>query len=133
MVVYVPPQQVESLTFFMGAMKAVIPGFTGLPSDPPPLPFQVADPERLRQRLADAGLNDIRIETITESLEFQSGKHMWDWVTNSNSIGRMLVSDLMKEQEAMVQQVLHGMLRERSGGSGTAVLTNPIHIATGTK
>jgi ubiquinone/menaquinone biosynthesis C-methylase UbiE len=78
--VYGPPTQVEFLTFFMGAMQAVVPGFTGLPMDPPPLPFQVADPEKLRQRMAEAGLKDIRVETATEKLEFQSGQQMWDWL-----------------------------------------------------
>lgn len=133
MVTYAPPQKIEFLGFFMGAMQAAVPGFTGLPMDPPPLPFQAADPEKLRQRLADAGLKDVRVETGAEKLELQSGKHLWDWVTNSNPIGGMLVADLTKGQEAMVQRVLDGMLRERAGGSGPAVLTNPVHIGMGRK
>lgn len=101
--------------------------------DPPPLPFQVADPEKLRQELAKAGLTDIRVETVTEKLEFQSGKQMWDWVVNSNPIPVMMVADLTENQKAGVQQVLNKMLHERSGGSGPAVLTNPDHIGIGTK
>jgi ubiquinone/menaquinone biosynthesis C-methylase UbiE len=133
MVAYGPATEVEFLNFFIGAMQAAVPGFTGLPTDPPPLPFQVADPEKLRQELARAELKHIRVETVTESLRFQSAMHMWSWVTNSNPIGAMLVADLTKEQKAGVQQALDGMLRERSGGSGPAVLTNPIHIGIGTK
>ena len=133
MVVYGPPQQVEFLGFFMGAMQAAVPGFTGLPMDPVPLPFQVANPEKLRQELAEAGLRDIRVETNTENLEFQSAKHMWDWVTNSNPIGAMMVADVTEEQRAAVQEELDGMLRQRSEGSGPAVLTSPIHIGIGTK
>ena len=133
LVVYGPPQQVEFLGFFMGAMQAAVPGFTGLPMDPVPLPFQVANPEKLRQELAEAGLRDIRVETNTENLEFQSAKHMWDWVTNSNPIGAMMVADVTEEQRAAVQEELDGMLRQRSEGSGPAVLTSPIHIGIGTK
>ena len=133
MVAYGPATEVEFLNFFIGAMQAAVPGFTGLPTDPPPLTFQVADPEKLRQELARAGLKHIRVETVTESLEFQSAMHMWSWVTNSNPIGAMLAADLTKEQRAVVQQALDGMLRERSGGSGPAVLTNPVHIGIGTK
>ena len=133
LVAYGPPQEVEFLGFFIGAMKAVVPGFTGLPTDPVPLPFQVADPERLRQELANAGLRDIRVETITEKLEFQSAKHMWDWVTNSNPIGATMVADLTEEQGVAVQQALDGMLRERSARNGPAVLTNPVNIGIGTK
>ena len=133
MVVYGPPTQVEFLTFFMGAMQTVVPGFTGLPMDPPPLPFQVADPEKLHRALAVAGLDDIRVETVTQRMEFRSGEQMWDWVVNSNPIGAMLVADLTGEQTAEVRRVLDAMLRERSGGTGPAVLTDPNHIGIGTK
>ncbi|MFW6174736.1 MAG: class I SAM-dependent methyltransferase [Chloroflexota bacterium] len=133
MVVYRPPVKVEFLTFFIGAMKAVVPGFTGLPTDPPPLPFQVAEPEVLRQRMEEAGLTDVRVEAGNEQLEFRSGKHMWDWVTNSNPIGAMMVADLTEEQKIEVQQVLDGMLRERSGGQPTAILNNEVNIGVGTK
>lgn len=133
LVVYGPPTQVEFLGFFMGAIQAVVPGFTGLPLDPPPLAFQVADPEKLRLALAGAGLKDIRVQTVTQQMEFQSGKAMWDWVVNSNPIGAMLVADLTEEHEAAVQRALDRMLRERAGGSGPAILTDPNHIGIGTK
>jgi ubiquinone/menaquinone biosynthesis C-methylase UbiE len=131
--VFGPPTKVEFLSFFLGAIRTVVPGFTGLPMDPPPLPFQVADPEKLRQALINAGLKEICVETITEKLEFQSANHMWNWVTKSNPIGAMLVADLTEEQKAAVQQALDGLLRERSGGRGPAVLTNQVYIGIGTK
>lgn len=131
--VYGPPTQVEFFAFFVGALRAAVPGFTGPPMDPPPLPFQLRDPETLRQALGNAGLKDIRVETTTERLAFQSANHMWDWVVNSNPVGAMLVADLTRAQEVMVQEALDGMLRERAGGSGPAVLTNPVHIGIGTK
>ena len=132
-VAFGPPTKVEFLSFFMAAMHSVVPGFTGLPMDPPPLPFQVADPEVLHQRMAEAGLKDVRVEMGTEKLEFQTGKHLWDWVTNSNPIGAGLVADLTEAQGIAVQQALDRMLRQRSGGSGAAVLTNQVNIGIGTK
>jgi ubiquinone/menaquinone biosynthesis C-methylase UbiE len=126
--VYGPPERVEFLTFFIAAMKAVVPGFTGLPTDPPPLPFQVSDPKVLHQRMAEAGLKDISIEPGTEKLEFRSGKDMWEWVVNSNPIGAMMVVGLMEDQKADVQQVLDGMLRECSVGGPTAVLNCEVNI-----
>lgn len=130
---YGPPQQIEFLGFFMGAMQAAVPDFAGLPTDPVPLPFQVADPEKLHRELNDAGLKNVKVETVTEELKFGTGKEMWDWVVNSNPIPRMIIADLTPEQEGVVQRSLDDMLRERSGGSGSAVLTNPVHIGTGTK
>ena len=131
-VAYGNPGEVEFIGLFLSAMQAVVPGFTGIPMDPPPLPFQVADPAVLRARLAGAGLTDVRVETITETLEFASGRRMWDWVVNSNPIGAMLVAATTPEQGTRVRRSLDEMLRERSGGDGPAVLTNPINIGTGT-
>jgi ubiquinone/menaquinone biosynthesis C-methylase UbiE len=133
--VYGDPHKIEFFRFFVDAIQAAVPGFTGPSMDPPPLPFQLQDPERLRQELAKAGLKDIRVETITEKLEFQSGKQLWDWLVNSNPIAGMILAELnlTKEQTAVVQQALEGMIRERSGGSGPAILTNPINIGIGTK
>ena len=132
LVVYGAPTQVEFLGFFMAAMQATVPGFTGLPLDPPPLPFQVADPELLRQALVDAGLKDVRVDTVTQQMEFRSGRHMWDWIVNSNPLATMLVADLTDAQEGAVREALDRMLRERAGGRGTAVLTDPNHIGVGT-
>ncbi len=133
--VYGAPQKIEFFGFFVHAIQAAVPGFTGPPMDPPPLPFQLQDPEKLRQELGKAGLKDIRVETITEKLEFQSGQQLWDWLTNSNPIVGMVLAELSltNEQRAVVQQALDDMVRKRSGGSGPAVLTNPINIGIGTK
>jgi len=127
------PSQVEFLRFFLGAMKAVIPGFAGLPMDPPPLPFQVSDPKKLHKIMASAGLKDIRIEGFSQELTFQSGRHLWNWVTHSHPIGAGMVAGLSEEQAFAVQQVLDDMLRERGGGSGAAVLINPANIGLGSR
>jgi ubiquinone/menaquinone biosynthesis C-methylase UbiE len=133
--VYGDPHKIEFFGFFVGAIQSVVPSFEGPPMDPLPLPFQLQDPESLRQEFAKAGLKSINVETITEKLEFQSGKQLWDWLTNSNPIVGMVLAELnlTKEQRAVVQQALDRMVRERSAGSGPAVLTNPINIGIGTK
>jgi hypothetical protein len=87
----------------------------------------------LRRRLTDAGLKDVRVERTAERSTFGSGQEMWDWVLNSNPIAGMLVADLSESQRARLRQVLDGMLRERAGANGRAVLTNPVNIGVGTK
>ena len=76
--------KVEFFQFFIRAVQAAVPGFTGPPMDPLPLPFQVQDPEKLRQEMVKAGLKDVRVEETSEEMKYQSGKQFWDWVTNSN-------------------------------------------------
>ena len=133
--VYGAPEKIEFFGFFVHAIQAVVPSFTGPPMDPLPLPFQLQDPEKLRQELGNAGLKDVRVETIIEKLEFQSGQQLWNWLTNSNPIVEMVLAELSltNEQKATVQQALDDMVRKRAGRSGPAVLTNPINIGIGTK
>lgn len=134
LIAYGTPAEFESLQYFLAALRAVVPDFEGLPDDPPPLEFQVADPEVLRQRLTDAGLKDVTVDTShQERVEFRSGQDLWNWVLGSNPISGIVVGDLTDEQRATLRQVLDGMLRERSGGNGSAVLTAPLNIGVGTK
>jgi ubiquinone/menaquinone biosynthesis C-methylase UbiE len=132
-IAYGPPPEIEFLQVFISALKAIAPDFPGLPDDPPPLEFQVADPAVLRQRLTDAGLKDVRVERTAERPEFASGQEMWDWVLYGNPIPGMLVADLSEDQQTRLRQVLDGMLRERAGANGPAVLTNAVNIGIGTK
>jgi ubiquinone/menaquinone biosynthesis C-methylase UbiE len=131
-IVYGSPKELEFLQVFIGALTAVAPGFPGLPDDPPPLEFQVSDPDVLRRRLTDAGLKDVRVERTAERPTFRSGQEMWDWVLYGNPIPGMMVADLSEDQRARLRQVLDGMLRERTGADGRAVLENAVNIGIGT-
>jgi ubiquinone/menaquinone biosynthesis C-methylase UbiE len=133
--VYGDPHKIEFFGFFVGAIQSVRPDFNGLPMDPPPLPFQLQDPERLRKEFAAAGLRDIKVVTITETTEFRAGKQLWDWVVWSNPIAEMVLAslNLTNDERGVIQQMLEKMIRERAGPSGAAKLTNPINIGFGTK
>jgi ubiquinone/menaquinone biosynthesis C-methylase UbiE len=134
-IAYGSPAELEFLQLFIGAVKAVAPRFPGLPDDPPPLEFQVSDPEVLRRRLTDAGLKDVRVEHTAERPTFSSGQEMWDWVLYGNPIPGMVIADLglTEQQQATLRQILDGMLRERAGRNGRATLTNRVNIGIGTK
>lgn len=131
---YGSPDEFETLQLFLAALQAVVPDFEGLPDDPPPLDFEMADPEVMRHRLKDAGLKDVVVDTTHEErVEFRSGQQLWDWAFNSNPIVGLIVGDLTPGQQARVRQVLDRMIRERSGGHGSAVLTAPLNIGVGRK
>jgi ubiquinone/menaquinone biosynthesis C-methylase UbiE len=133
LIAYGCPAELDFLQIFLGALKAVTPDFPGLPDDPPPLEFQVADPEVLRQRLADAGLRDVRIERTAERPAFASGQEMWDWVYYGNPISGVILAAVNEDQRARLREVLDGMLRERAGANGRALLTNVVNVGVGTK
>lgn len=128
-------RKVEFFGFFVRALQAAVPGFNGPPMDPPPLPFQLQDPDRLNQELARAGLKNIHVDTITEELKYQSGMELWNWLKNSNPIVEKILAEvnLTKEQIGVVQQALDDMVRDRAGESDSAILTVPINIGVGTK
>jgi ubiquinone/menaquinone biosynthesis C-methylase UbiE len=127
------PTELDFLQFFISALKAVAPEFPGLPDDPPPLEFQISDPQVFRRRLTDAGLKSVRVERTAERPTFAAGQEMWDWVLYGNPIPGLLVADLGEDERARLRQVLDGMLRERAGANGQAVLANAVNIGIGTK
>jgi ubiquinone/menaquinone biosynthesis C-methylase UbiE len=133
--VYGDPHKIEFLGFLVGAIRSVRPDFTGPPMDPPPLPFQLQDPDRLRNEFATTGLKDIKVETITETTEFRTGKDLWEWLVWSNPIVEMVLGslDLADDERGVIQQALDRMVRDRAGVGGAAKLTNPINIGIGTK
>lgn len=126
-----PPQEVEFIGFFMGALQATIPSFT-----PPDLtdspPTRLADHGRFRSMLTSAGLTDINVITTNWPMAMRSGAHLWDVVLSSNPMGRALTASLTDQQCTDVQDVLDGLVRERSGGSG-AVLHCAVNVALATK
>ena len=135
LIAYGNPEKIEFLQFFIRALQSAVPGFHGLPDDPPSLEFQVADPDILHQRLIEAGLKTIRIETVTEKLEFRSGEQLWNWILHGNPIPQYVISELhlLNEQVENVKQQLEIMIHERAGAKNYATLTNPINIGFGTK
>ena len=135
MTVYGDPHELEFLDVFVHAIQAVRPTFAGPPMDPPPLPFQLRDPERLRNELTACGLSDIKVETLIESTEFRSANALWEWIVFSNPIVEEVLGSLRLTagEKDEIQRALDRLFRERADGSGTAKLTNAINIGVGTK
>jgi ubiquinone/menaquinone biosynthesis C-methylase UbiE len=132
-VAYGSPAEFEALQCFISALKRVLPSFEGLPEDAPPLEFQVADPEVLRQRLTDAGLWEVTVDTAHhETIQPATGQELWDWCLGGNPIPSMLVAELSSEQKAQVVSALDDMVRARSS-AGNATFSAPLNIGVGTK
>jgi hypothetical protein len=83
--------------------------------------------------MTDAGLREITIDTIKETLEFASGLELWNWLLGSNPLATTLTSALSREQVAVVQAALERLIRERAAGNRTATISHPVHIAIGVK
>jgi len=132
---YGAPHEIEFFRFFVAGIQSVRPDFTGPPMDPPPLPFQLQDPDRLRKELAAVGLRDVVVETVIEKTEFRTGRDLWNWLVWSNPIVEMVLGslNLADDERGSIQQALEEMVRERAGSGGAARLTNPVNIGIGTR
>lgn len=134
-IAYGDPHRIDFLGWLVSAIQAVRPEFTGPPMEPMPLPFQLQDSQRLRQELHAAGLKPVRVETITETTQFQTGQALWEWLIGSNPIVETVLEEiaLTSSERTIVEQRLEQLVRERADSSGIASLTNPINIGIGTK
>lgn len=134
MIAYGDPHRIDFLGFFVRAVQAVRGDFTGPPSDPPPLPFQLQDPRRLRAELEGAGLCEVHVETIEESTSFRSGPALWEWIVWSNPIVESILGELQLRdgERARIEQAISELVHERADGGEVAVLRNPVNIGVGT-
>jgi ubiquinone/menaquinone biosynthesis C-methylase UbiE len=132
---YGNPHKIEFLGFLVRAVQSVRAEFDGPPMDPPPLEFQLADPDRLRRELSSSGLKDVKVETVIETTEHKTGQDLWDWLVWSNPIVERVLGalNLSSAERELIQHTLEEMILERAGGSGAAKLTNPVNIGVGTK
>jgi pimeloyl-ACP methyl ester carboxylesterase/protein-L-isoaspartate O-methyltransferase len=133
--VYGDPREIDFLGFFVRAVRSVRPDFDGPPSDPPPLEFRLAHPDRLRDMLTVPGLTDVRVETVRESTTFATGEQLWDWIISSNPIVEHILAmlEITDEERNTIRSALDELLRERARATGTATLTNPVHIGIARK
>jgi ubiquinone/menaquinone biosynthesis C-methylase UbiE len=134
LIAYGDPDRYEALHFFISAVQVVVPSFEGPADDEPMLEFQIADPDVLRQRLMDAGLKEVVVDTShQERITVSTGRELWDWTIGGNPIPGELVAELSDAQREEIVRVLDGMIREHSGGDEPVVLTAPLNIGVGTK
>lgn len=127
-----PLQKAEFIAFFLHAMRTAAPASVPAPTGSPMPPFRLADPSTLQATLHEAGLRDVRVETVTWDMPFESVDHFLDTVLTSNPIAGQLAAGVTDEQFAHVRQVLDAMLRQRSGGDPGAVLHCQMRIGQGT-
>jgi len=133
-VAYGSPARFEALQAFVRSLKSVVPDFHGLPDDPPPLEFQAADPEVLRERMIAAGLRDVAVHTkYRERIEAGSGTDLWNWCLGGNPIPGMLVSTLDDAARRAVIEAADALVAERANGNATAVFNADVNIAIGTR
>jgi SAM-dependent methyltransferase len=133
---YGDPHEIDFISFLVAAAQSVRPDFDGPPTDPPPLEFQLADPDRLRGELVAAGLRNVELETLTETTEYESGEELWEWLVWSNPIVEEILREILEltdDERNRVKQALETLVRERAAGDRAAKLTNPVNVGIGTK
>lgn len=127
------PAKAEPISYFAGAAKAAKPDFSPPPMDPPPLPFQLADPDTFRAKLDEAGLHDVTVGSTTWEMPYESAEHFWNTFTSANPVFAQLAAALTPDEATEAQRVLDGMFRESNGGEPGVVMHTEVNIGIGTK
>ncbi|PVZ05341.1 class I SAM-dependent methyltransferase [Actinomycetospora cinnamomea] len=127
-----PLPRVEFLSTFIAGLRAVAPDAVVPPLDPPPPPFQLADPDTFARALTAAGLQHVAIDRSTWALPVRSASDLWNKVTSSNPLGAAMVAGLDEARRVRLLEVLDGVLRERFGGSSAGTLHAAINVGVGT-
>jgi hypothetical protein len=71
-------------------------------------------------------LKDVKVETLTETTEHETGEDLWKWLV---WILRAMLN-LTDDERGVVRQTLDKLIRERAAGSRAAGLTNPVNIGS---
>ena len=120
LIAYGDPARFEALHTFVAAAQVVVPEFEGPSEDEPLLEFQVADPDVMHQRLTEAGLTDVVVDTAHEErVEVRTGQQLWDWTLGGNPIPGMLVADFSEAQRSDIVRVLDGWFVSGPTGRGS--------------
>lgn len=132
-VAFGPLQEAEFLTLFGAALRQVVPDAAVPTPEAPPLPFQFADPERLRSAMGAAGLDGVSVTPVRQWTPVSSARTLMDFLASSNPIGAALVGGLSESQRADVLLALQEILDERVGASGQPEVSLALNVAVGSK
>lgn len=125
-----PVSRAEFVSFFLAAVRAVLPEAGPPPGGPLP-PFRLSEEGAMQRTLEQAGLHDVRVDSEVWEMPFASADEFLATALSSNPIARQLTAGLPDEAFGQLRQVLDGMLRERSGGGPGAVLHTEMRIGRG--
>ncbi len=129
MVVFGPPQRVQFFSLIVQALRTAVPSFT--PPQSSPL-FSLQNPNDLRREMEEAGFRDLRVETLTHTLETQSADHLWTTAQSSAPAIARLFSQFTDEQHRAARKALAELLHAQFG-DGPAKLGVEIHVGLGVK
>lgn len=123
--VWQAPPNNEWLETFMATATRAMPD-----ADPPtPPPFmELADPERLRSELAEAGWSDVEVADVTHRATWADDGEAWAAIAESNPLFGPMLSELPPELAERLRSTFAEVIDERGG----AHLAAGSWIATGT-
>ena len=100
------------------------------PADVPPGPplFRFADEDELSRLLEDAGLGDVRVETIDFALQLESADELWDGLVEGTVRVRPLVQSQTGEVRRAIRARFDELLEEHRGETGFEV---PVAVKLG--
>jgi len=89
-------------------------------------------PEEAAEAHRAAGLADVRVETLRETLDVEDAAALWAWLTRENGHVRSLDATLSASQRAAVLDELARLAADHRTDDGSLVLPRTMTLVTGT-
>lgn len=80
--------------------------------------FSLADPDALRQRIANAGFDDVEVEAVTNSFEFSDFEELWRIPSEIAGPIAVIIAELGSEQVAQVKDAFKRMAEQFQAADG---------------
>lgn len=127
---FVAPPDNEWMEFFGTSMKRAFPG---TPPPPPPKFLELADPERFRRELEEAGFSDVQIETNHHRTSWPTVDQAWSALAESAPVFHAIMQKVGDEGVDRLRKAFDALAQERFGPAAPFMIGSPAHYAVARK
>jgi ubiquinone/menaquinone biosynthesis C-methylase UbiE len=120
------PARVRAVTVLSDPVQKALPELPK-PASPPAV-FSLRDAKQIEREMTEAGLGDVRIETVTHAFTFPTPESVWRDFAPSSPVFTSLLERLTPEQRERVHARLLSDLRAEFG-DGPITLPSEAHVA----
>ncbi len=127
---FMAPPENQWMAFFG---ESVHRAFPDMPPAAPPKFLELADADRFRDELLDAGFADVEIQTMTHALTWSSVDAAWVALAEGAPVFRPMMERVGSEGVAKLRASFDALAAERFGATGAITLSAPAHYAVARK
>lgn len=122
---FVAPPENQWVGFFRESLQRAFPEIT----PKPPQFLELADPERFRRELEEAGFDRVEVETRTKSVTWSTVDDAWAGLAETAPVFRPLMEKIGEDGRKRLRGEFQALATERFGEQAPVTLSTPAHFA----